>query len=237
MKTLLVLLYILVAGNLYAQEVPVVQKGNMWVDDIKIDGEINDWGKSLNAYNPDLKSWYSIANNDKYLFLAFKKEEFVNKIFTSNGLQFYINPGQKESINGACMIKFPVTVIDKRPVIREDWKEIEVNNIPGIPDSIISIYNQYGIKIGWKQVGDSPFIFELRVPLELVGVTAPDSFAYNLCLMGTGQRGRPSVFSSTVKLLGPDGKELDMSPGQLQQFIDRDTVTELWGQYRLATKP
>jgi hypothetical protein len=71
-------------------------------------------------------------------------------------------------------------------------KEIKLYGFKDIPDSVISVYNEYNIKaaIGYDAKGD--LNYELAVPLKSLGLSVdnPKEFAYNIKVNGLQMRGR-----------------------------------------------
>jgi hypothetical protein len=83
-------------------------------------------------------------------------------------------------------------IADMRKAALAAIKEINIKGFKDIPDSVISIYNEYGIKAAVGYDGNGSFIYELAVPLAQLGLTVdkPKEFAYNLKVNGIqmGQR-------------------------------------------------
>jgi hypothetical protein len=71
-------------------------------------------------------------------------------------------------------------------VISTNFKEISIKGIDAIPDSTISVYNEYGIKLSGLIDINKAYTCELVIPLKyisrLTGTTA--TFTYNLKLNG-----------------------------------------------------
>lgn len=63
-------------------------------------------------------------------------------------------------------------------------KEIKIFGFKDITDSLVSIYNEYGIKaaIGYDAAGN--YGYELAIPLTLLNISAGNSFAYNIKVNG-----------------------------------------------------
>lgn len=65
-------------------------------------------------------------------------------------------------------------------------KELHIRGFKDIPDSVLSIYNEYSIKAAVSYDENGNFIYELAIPLKLMGLRAGDGkqLAYNLKVNG-----------------------------------------------------
>lgn len=84
----------------YAQNLPKIQEGSFKApDNAKIDGIIDEWGIKLQAYNPSTRVFYTIANDQKniYLILKIDDPETIDKAFMG-GISFstQLNSDAKE---------------------------------------------------------------------------------------------------------------------------------------------
>ncbi|PJJ84634.1 hypothetical protein [Mucilaginibacter auburnensis] len=91
-------------------------------------------------------------------------------------------------------------------------KEIKVDGFKDISDSLISVYNEYGIKAAMNFEADGSFTYEVAVPFKQLGLNAADGkeVAYNLKLNGLqmgGRNGGPGGFG------GPGGGGNDVAIG------------------------
>ena len=125
-------------------------------------------------------------------------------------------------------------------------KEIKVFGFKDIPDSLISIYNEYSIKTLASISDESVFMYELSIPLALLEMSAdnPKEFSYNIKLNGLqinfggfsgggrpggGGEGAPMV---RVEVAGGGG---GMGGGMGGfNFQDLITPTDFWGKYTLT---
>lgn len=133
-------------------------------------------------------------------------------------------------------------------------KEIKVIGFKNIPDSLISIYNEYGIKAAALFDATGAFQYELAIPLSSLGLsaTAPKEFTYNIKLNGRqfGNReesGRGRFNSSSGggfnggsnNRLGGGGdsrRSGSFGGGDSSAFITLFTPTDFWGKYTLIKK-
>jgi len=102
-------------------------------------------------------------------------------------------------------------------------KEIKIFGIKSISDSLISIYNEYGIKASTNLNDAGIFTYELAIPLDLLqlSIDKPKEFAYNIKLNGLQMNG-----------FGGGG----FSGGGNMDFQALISPTDLWGKYTLVSK-
>ena len=126
-------------------------------------------------------------------------------------------------------------------------KEIKVFGFKDIPDSLISIYNEYSIKTIASISDEGVFMYELSIPLELLEMSAdkPKEFSYNIKLNGLqinfggfaggarpgggGGEGAPMVRVEG----GGGGGGMGGGMGGFN-FQDLITPTDFWGKYILT---
>jgi hypothetical protein len=65
-------------------------------------------------------------------------------------------------------------------------KEIAIKGFKNTTDTLVSIYNEYGIKAFASIDKDNTFFYEVAIPLEALGISieSPKEFAYNIKLNG-----------------------------------------------------
>jgi hypothetical protein len=113
-------------------------------------------------------------------------------------------------------------------------KEIKIHGF-SIPDTLISIYNEYRLKAFSSFDEKGAFFYELSVPLKLLGLSPQSTgeFAYNIKV-----RGMQMEFSR----IGGGGNERQSSRSSSGNFgggggIDIQSLmsaTDFWGSYKLA---
>lgn len=116
MRSLTTLLLVLIAAKLYAQKLPNVQQASVKAPvNIKIDGKANDWGNKFEANNPTTELLYTIANDDKKLYLVAQTTSYavMNRI-ASGGIKLVIQKNCTKTDAGAPFIKFPFLQKGKR---------------------------------------------------------------------------------------------------------------------------
>lgn len=125
-------------------------------------------------------------------------------------------------------------------------KEIKISGFKSITDSLISIYNEYGIKAAINYDAKNNFTYELRIPLSTMGMSTnnPKEFAYNVkvnglvlpnmpgmdeMMGGGGPGGPPGGGMRSITINGGPG-------GGMGSFQDMISPSDFWGKYTLAKK-
>ena len=183
---------------------------------VKIDGKLTEFSDSLANYDKSTKLYYAFAHdqNNLYVFLKANKQLEESKIM-AGGVSVSVNAtGKKKAISAitfpivdhtAMMAemrnrgnrnsenttqKSPEERAKERMEMRRKTltglKEIKVTGFSDITVESISIYNTYGIKTGINYNDKNALIYELAIPLKLVGLDAANEneFAINIKLNG-----------------------------------------------------
>src|SRR4051812_27283145 len=82
-----------------AQKTTNIQETAVWApDNIKVDGKLNEWNDSFQALNKATQVYYTLANDDKNLYLVIRSanQNSANKI-VAGGLNLTINNTGKKS--------------------------------------------------------------------------------------------------------------------------------------------
>lgn len=110
MKKIQLLLFATLAfANVNAQKLPNVQQRSMLAPaSIKIDGKAADWGDKFEAKNNTTELMYTIANDDKRLYLVAQTDvaEVYNRI-SNGGIKLIIQKNGRKNEDGAMIVKFP----------------------------------------------------------------------------------------------------------------------------------
>jgi hypothetical protein len=264
-----------------------VQATSVWAPaNVKIDGKINEWEDSFQAYNKSTRLFYTVSNNDKYLYLALTSTDDGNNTkIAAGGITFTINTTGRKRDKHAFIITYPVVagrgrgqrgggraggrqqpgeadtaaIAAARRQFIAASKEIKVLGFKEVDDTLISIYNEYGIKaaIGYDTLGN--YSYELAVPLKLLGLSPANSaqIAYNIKVNGleVGGGGQAKVMldgfgGGGISISGmpaggggrggrggggPGGGVKSDRGGNID-FADLTSPTDFWGKYTLAAK-
>jgi hypothetical protein len=287
-KLILFNVVLLFAGlKIFAQShLKNVQATSVWAPaNVKIDGKINEWEDNFQAYNKSTRLFYTLANNEKYLYLAITSTDAQNNTkIAAGGITLTINTAGKKKDKDAFMLTYPVISSTGRGRGRggrrqassgddtaatnaahkqfiESSKEIKVFGFKDVDDTLISIYNEYGIKtaIGYDSLGN--YNYELAIPLKLLGLS-PDNtgeIAYNVKVngmqIGGGIQGKAmldGIQGGGVSISGVGGGGFGGGGGGRGggrgggggggkasndvDFQDLTSPTDFWGKYTLAKK-
>lgn len=243
----------------FGQNIEKNEPLSQWKYEVSIDGKLDEWKKSDFVYNEETRLWYSLANDDVYLYLAVKKNENSNKVFSRGGLQFLVSKQDKKDKGSKSSIAFPLAVKDDRPVPHDQLTRIAVEGFPDIPEMELNLYNEYGIQVGWTlekddsvEYTDPTYSYELSIPLaHLKTFLKANEIKFNILLRGSREfRPTPQdlaliqnmeVFMQEKLIQTLKGK----TPGASMEVINRHIAdikdvgrwTEFSGNYRLATNP
>jgi len=197
-----------------AQKLNNVQTGSVWAPaNVKVDARLNEWDNPLQAFNSTTDVYYTIANDDKNLYIVIKStDQMINNKVMAGGINFTINTTGKKKDKDAYVITFPLVDLGKlrnamvqrmgrggpggqpQPMdsagiagMRKQAigmaKEIKLIGFKDIPDSVISIYNEYGLKAAVDYDRNGNLVCEMAIPLKYMGSNIKE-FAYNLKLNG-----------------------------------------------------
>jgi len=240
---------------------------------VKVDGKLTEWG-TLPAYNKNTALRYTLANDAKNLYLAITctDQANINKLL-AGGLTFTVNTEGKKKEKDAAVIVYPMpgrggmrgfrmggnrggqgaTAPDTAAIVAAHKqsvtaaKELSITGVKEITDTLVSIYNTYGIKTGITFDTKGNMFYELAIPLNLLQLN-PDKateLAYNLKLNGIqfggnnredGARaggGRPGGGAGGGFGGGNGGGTINIGGGG-GAMMEMMTPTDFWGKYKLA---
>ncbi len=265
-----------------AQKTPDVQITSLIApSNIKIDGKANEWGDNFAANNKRTSLLYSMANDDKNLYVVIKVigRPNVNKIMLG-GITFNVNTDGKKKEKESMSLTYPLikraargqagairgqgggrggnaggvaagqnrlqlTVVQRDSVSLANYKiqlaavkEIKVLGFKKITDSLISIYNEFGIKTVASFDEKGSMIYELAIPLTQLDVStaSPKEFAYQIKVnglatteFGAGSGGAGGGGRGGAGSFGGQG-------GGASNMQDLMSPTDFWGKYTIIKK-
>ena len=222
-----------------AQKLPNKQVASIRAPvDIKIDGKTTEWGGKFQAYNIATDLYYTIANDDKrlYLIVQSKNQQTINNII-NGGVRINIQKNGYKNDVGSVGVKFPyfekgkrVTFIlrhrgeippDKAAHVADsimksfnkrllsNVKWIYTNGIFGT-DSLMPIYNESGIEAANAFDNKKIYTCELGIELKLLSLSTNKNikFAYHIIA-----NAEPNKFLLSDTFGGvSQGKNADGSP-------------------------
>lgn len=246
----------------YAQKLPNVQQVSLRAPaNVKIDGKANEWGK-LQAYNPATEIFYTMANDDKKLYLIVQASGGVNTNITNGGIKLVIQKKGGKNDAGAPFIKFPylekgkmvlinpkdfagatdTIVMAYNKLLAKSAKWIYTRGLSGV-DSLLSVYNDRGVSAAGNFDNNMKYTLEMSVDLALLGLSVENlsGFSYHITVNGEPNRYMPVSVVSYMKKVKFSGVS-DLPEQQIQQNLERfDNLsnkmvasTDFWGEYILA---
>jgi len=126
----LVLLLASIPCFVFAQKLPKVQQGSKRAPaNIKIDGNTTEWNNQFQAYNKATNVFYTIANDDKNLYLVIQATEqnIVYKIINGDITLSISNTDKKNSMKNIA-VSYPLFGIKNLPAINLNDKPVPVKN-------------------------------------------------------------------------------------------------------------
>lgn len=251
-----------------AQKLPDVQvKGILVPSTVRIDGKNLEWD-AFAAENKRTSLLYTIANDDKNLYLAIKASdhETITKIM-AGGISFTINTKGKKREQDAFVITYPLIVrasgnrgnmgqnrqragqeqsqkerdsitLAQRKTQLASVKEIKALGFKQISDTLISIYNEYGIKAVAKMDEQGAYIYEAAIPLSLLEIAAgsTNEIAYQIKLNGLPNNGNFAMRANAGPTFGGgNARGGNFGSGANTNAARQDlmTATDFWGKYVL----
>lgn len=247
-KLLVITLCCILPFCLAAQKLPNIQTTSVLLPEtVKVDGKLNEWPKGLIANNKANHLQYTLANNDKNLYLAVQTTDkaTIGKII-AGGINITIGLAGDKSKNKSS-ITYPLNSLKygrnagsyldsvKIKEMVGEAREIKVLNIKSVPDSLISIYNTYNIKSIIKY-NDGKLIYELMLPLDFLGITGGVNSKFNYIIKLIGLIRPPANNGGNVPP-PPAGLAPDRSPSSTIGLIyEMEEATDFSGTYTLYKK-
>lgn len=171
---------------------------------VKIDGDLQEWGDSLRYYNEEKKLNYTLANDKDNLYMAIRVNDRLEQArILGAGLTLSIDTKGKKK--DAYTLTFPVadannhngmgmmnarkpgediTQEDRDEMLRAhltNLRDIKVTGFKDIEGDMITTTNTYGIKVGINYDANGYLVYEAAIPLKFFGTYKPDKdeWAFN----------------------------------------------------------
>jgi len=268
-KITLLLLSVLAFANANAQKLPGKQETSVRIPaNVKIDGKATEWNNKFQADNGTADLLYTIANNDEELYLVVQvKNRYVFKKIIDRGLTFSVKNAESGKI---ASFTFPYNVVKgterlslsfigdmlltpaklsddelayNNKVLRDSHKFIKVTGVEGV-DSLVSLYNENGIKAAELFDNKRIYTLEMTLNLKLLGPSTtngtkvlyglkvnpvergPISTTMGMMIIGKGGRDVTAEASPELKA------QAEMAANELQANMFGGTEFE--GEYALA---
>lgn len=205
-------------ANLSAQKLSDVQETNLYVSNIKVDGNSGDWTSPLKAFNKSTGLNYTIANDNKKLYLIIQASDVnTTRKILMGGITLSINEDGKKRNKELLSLTYPVITSSSRRASfsggrprgsfqtmtqaqRDSMqnafgqkqlagaKDIKIFGFKNVTDTLVSIYNEYSIKAIASLDDKGTYTYEVGIPLELLPVDATKEFGYNIKVNGLEMR-------------------------------------------------
>ncbi len=179
-------------------------------ENLRIDGDLADWGEELKNEYTAQKFFYDIRNDDQYFFVAVRILDQQRQIQAiTQGISFMLNTEGKKK-NGPALVYPVVDRISFRSIMSaendnrpedirlgalQSVRGIQVMRLGDLLDGLISLDNRYGIQAQAHIDQDDALCIEMRLPIGLIGsrnTLEHARLAYNLKINGRGvSGGRP----------------------------------------------
>ncbi|WP_293301924.1 hypothetical protein [Pedobacter sp. UBA4863] len=256
--------------SLKAQKLPEIQTANVVAPKaIRIDGKIQEWDDVFAADNKRTNLLYTVANDDKNLYLVVKaiNNDAITKIM-AGGISFTINTKGKKKETDGFTVTYPLLVrnnanrpggqgqnrqrlgqnrteqtqeqrdsitLEQRKTQLAGIKEIKVLGFPTISDSLISIYNEYGIKTVAKIDEQGAYVYEMAIPFSMLALSLEEKkeITYQIKL-----NGRSNAVNFTLRTnaagrgFGAGNNRGSFGGGNANTARqDLMVATDFWGKY------
>nr|WP_294793394.1 hypothetical protein [uncultured Mucilaginibacter sp.] len=271
MKTLALIFLAAIGFSAHAQKLPNTQSASLKVPaDVKIDGRAMEWGDKFQAYNSATDVFYSIANTGTSLYFIVKTNSYAitNKVLRG-GITITINPDQKKADNAAPAITFPMTepkdlrgitlsmrevlenmdssqgeklLTNTNKLLSSDLRLIRSTGFKNVTDTLISVYNEHGIKAAGALSNKNSITCEFEIPIALLNLKG-DKLNYNIRL--NGPKLRPVVVPVSIPEVERIVTPVNVFKGegvvsrenmtrQQSEMVASTLATDLSGEYTLA---
>ncbi|MES2427670.1 MAG: hypothetical protein V4560_11895 [Bacteroidota bacterium] len=230
-----------------AQKPPSEQKVSVRAPaNIKIDGKATEWNNKFQAYSYHTQFYYTISNDDKYLYLTVQATDWIiiSRIF-NGGITFTINKSDTKKDPEGIHLTYPVIqgfliAFKRAPKIEKGSPAYVVDSFVNVQnyrmeqrskfikvvgvkdvDTTTSIYNLDGIKTAATIDNKYRYTYELAISLIDLGLSAdtPTKFTYQVMINEVEpEKHAPGEIYATFNL-----------PGIGEQY-----ATDFWGEYTLA---
>ena len=216
------------------------------------DGLLSDWPDSLTLFNEATNLYYSLANDNKNVYLALRSasKQDLTKIL-AGGISFSANIDRKKKDQATVI--FPI--LDRTPgkarnikdqpeaeemqkQILSKIKDIKVTGFKEIIDGGISLQNTYGIRAGASFDRNSNLIQEIIIPLNLLNLSTANAGEVIYSIKVNGHQGSSAAMSQrqTTQRQPMGGMYGGQFPPRNSAMNKLLTSKEFYIKSRLATK-
>ncbi len=218
---------------------------------VAADGSLSDWPDSLSLFNEATNLYYSLANDDKNVYLALRSasKQDLTKIL-AGGISFSANiEGKKKDpptvifpvldrTPGKSRAKEQPEVEEMQKQILSRIKDIKVAGFKEIIDGGISLQNTYGIRAAASFDKNNNLIQEIIIPLSLLNLSTANAGEVTYSIKVNGLQGSPVGMNQrqTTQRQPMGGMYGGQFPPRNSAMNKLLTSTEFYIRSRLATK-
>lgn len=264
----LIFFCLLAASVANAQKLPNVQTASVRApQNVKIDGKLNEWDDTFQAHNSATDISYILSNDDDNLYLTVRAADntTINRI-VGKGLTLNIQKSGKKNTKDRISFTYPVTekgsaliftftpkrngvpdtaaaavaarVTAANRNLGQKAKSIQVLGVDGV-DSLISVYNEFGIKAQGVVDSKTAYNLEFAIPLKCLKMSAADGGKFTYQIVVNGMMNMMGMISFTPAP-GTTPEQAARMEASMQQMNNRmaqqSEPTDFWGEYTLAKK-
>lgn len=239
----------------WSQKIPKVQKdGLLCPNNLKVDGQATEWDNKFQAYDTNNRIFYTIANDDKKLYLIIQSNDInVNDKILTGGVTLTLRVDKKdvtityptaEDAQKSLRIRSSSRMyidLRKHPIVNKSkidslinianraidttFKNIRVTGIPEITDPYIPIYNEKNIVLRAKFSEDMKYTYEISLPINIIGLSDINKSNF-----------RYNIRLDGMPMTSANGIAPPVSAAPSQEYLYMNTPTNFWGEYTLAKK-
>ena len=256
-KLILTSVLLLTAFFVKAQKLPNKQTTSLRIPAaLKIDGKATEWNNNFQAYNNDTGIFYTIANDDKDLYLIIKATNIdAIKRIINNTFSFAINKvgDEKKTIS----ITLPIfekegkrdlsrslytgealsedSLISKANLNLQKIKYFVLEGFEGITNENTPVYNEYGIIAKALFDNTKALTYELIIPRKYIN-SASNKLNYTISIYGIAHE-KGSVVTTmqggAVMVMNEEAVTMTLikNPGEAMAALATNDMT---GDYELA---
>lgn len=263
MKQIILFLIIAIASLCAnAQKIPNKQEANLRAPaGIKVDGKATEWGDGFRAYNSATEVYYTIANDDKNLYLAIRATDaLVIRKIIAGGITFSVGAGNvaKQTVavtyplfdrkappninlrNKAAIIASAVTADSFMMAANKELvshaKKIMLSGFKNTGDTVLSIYNEEGITAAGLFNNHADYTYELALPLKYLNTAVTKGAILNYKISLNGSAYAEGAFFEQIeggsRVSSPTIRGKDLPAIKDMQLIA--APTDMSGTYTLA---
>jgi len=264
MKKILLIAFSIIASTAFSQSLPKIQTSSIRTPaNVKIDGNLSEWGNKLQARNNVDGIFYTISNNNDnlYLTLIAPYKEASRKAIRG-GVTFSVSLLTDKERKKDPAIKFVTYPLSKNAQLRDFYEYFEPNrkiktdkdrdslakvitqaarkmcrtiNIDGQIFPVNNNNNGIIASISFNQKFD--MIYELAIPLKHLGLSINyvNPFSYNIRLNGMASDLEMPYKPDAAHPIAP-APPVGPPNSQVQviAYDSRFSPTDFWGEYKLS---